>query len=386
MELSCREAGEETYGDYKMIKITHITSVHSRNDIRIFIKECSSLARKGYEVSLVVADGKGSEKRDGVSIVDAGAKEKSRHMRILKTASAAVKKAIATEADIYHLHDPELLLFSKELMRHGKVIYDAHEDVPRQILSKGWIPRPLRKPLSFITEKVENHYVKRLNGVVTATPFIKKRFIKINTHSIDINNYPKLKELGDIEHASEKKRLICYVGGISTIRGIFEMVQAMQYVNGKLLLAGNFSSEEEKAFARTLPGWEKVIELGFCDREQLKRVLALSSAGLVLFHPKPNHINSQPNKLFEYMGSGLPVVASSFPLWIKIVSSSKCGICVNPLNPKEIGKAINWILDNPKKTASMGRKGRKATQTNYNWETESKKLLNFYKKIVASQR
>lgn len=368
-----------------MIKITHITSVHSRNDIRIFIKECSSLARKGYEVSLIVADGKGNEKRGGVSVVDAGAKEKSRHMRILKTASAAVKKAIATEADIYHLHDPELLLFSKELMKHGKVIYDAHEDVPRQILSKGWIPSPLRRPLSFITEKVENHYVKRLNGVVAATPLIKRRFSRINTSTANINNFPILEELGHIEHAACNERFICYIGGISAIRGLFEMIRAMQYVDAKLLLAGNFSSEEERAFARTLPGWEKVIELGFCDRKQLKRVLALSSAGLVLFKPKPNHINSQPNKLFEYMGSGLPVVASSFPLWIKIVSCSKCGICVNPLNPREIGKAINWILDNPEKAAFMGRKGRKATQTNYNWETESKKLLNFYKKIGASQ-
>ncbi|EFC90805.1 glycosyl transferase group 1 [Dethiosulfovibrio peptidovorans DSM 11002] len=367
-----------------MKKITHITSVHPREDTRIFIKECSSLAQNGYKVSLVVADNKGNENRNRISIVDAGAKEKSRSLRIIKTARKVVDKAIATKADLYHIHDPELLLFSKKLLKHGKVIYDAHEDVPRQILSKGWIPRPLRRPLSFITEKVENHYVKRLNGVVTATPFIKKRFIKINTHSIDINNYPKLKELGDIEHASEKKRLICYVGGISTIRGIFEMVQAMQYVNGKLLLAGSFSNQKERDLVKTFPGWRKVIELGYCDRKKVKKILSLSRAGLVVLRPTINYIDALPVKLFEYMASEIPVVASSFPLWIKIVSSSKCGICVNPLNPKEIGKAINWILDNPKKAASMGRKGRKATQTNYNWETESKKLLNFYRNVVAS--
>jgi len=364
-----------------MKKVTHITSAHPRNDIRIFIKECSSLAQKGYEVSLVVADGKGSEKRDGVSIVDAGAKEQSRHMRILKTASAAVKKAIATEADIYHLHDPELLLFSKELMRHGKVIYDAHEDVPRQILSKGWIPSPLRRPLSFITEKVENHYVKRLNGVVAATPLIKRRFSRLNTSTANINNFPILEELGHIEHAACNERFICYIGGISAIRGLFEMVRAMQYVDAKLLLAGNFSSEEERAFARTLPGWEKVIELGFCDRERIKDVLSMSKAGLVVLRPTINYVDALPIKLFEYMAAEVPVVASSFPLWREIVMSSKCGICVDPLSPEDIGAAINRILDNPKKAASMGREGRKATQARYNWETERKKLLSFYRQM-----
>ncbi|SMG16997.1 glycosyltransferase [Dethiosulfovibrio salsuginis] len=361
-----------------MKKVTHITSAHPREDIRIFIKECSSLAQNGYKVSLIVADGKGHENKNNVSIIDAGAKEKSRYRRILKTTSDVVDKAIETKADIYHIHDPELLLFSKKLMKHGKLIYDAHEDVPRQILSKNWIHPFFRKLISLATEKTENYYAKKVSGVVAATPFIKKRFIKTNPLTENVNNFPILEELGDIQHPSSKERFVCYIGGLSAVRGLFEMIKAMEYVDGKLLLAGVFLSKEEKDLAQTLPGWKKIVDLGFCDRDKIKDILSLSRAGLVVLRPTINYVDALPIKLFEYMAAGLPVIASSFPLWRDIVLPIKCGICVNPLNPKHIGEAINWILDNPKKSDAMGRRGKKATQSTYNWEGEREKLLSFY--------
>lgn len=363
------------------MRIAHLTSVHPRYDTRIFLKECTSLANAGFEVNLIVADGKGDEEKHSIHILDAGRKRYNRFFRMTETIFRVYKKAVSTSADVYHMHDPELLFLVPWLLKHGKVIYDAHEDLPRQILSKHWIPKILRHGVSFISEKVENHYSRQVLGIVTATTFIANRFKKINNNVININNYPLLEEFSHVDRKQSNERFACYIGGISAERGIYEMVKAMEFVDGKLLLAGSFSRPIEREKAQKLPGWEKVIELGFCERGKVKEILSNARVGLVLFHPAPNHTNAQPNKLFEYMSSGLPVIASDFPLWRIIVDSADCGICVNPLDPKQISDAIKWILDNPEKAFIMGDAGKKAVEEIYNWEKEEKKMLDFYEDI-----
>ena len=82
------------------------------------------------------------------------------------------------------------------------------------------------------------------------------------------------------------------------------------------------------------------------------------------------------------MAASIPVIASNFPLWKEIVEKNKCGICVNPLNPREIAAAINWVLQNPADAAEMGRNGRKTIEEKYNWETESRKLISFYEQLL----
>lgn len=336
-----------------------------------------SLASSGFAVNLVVADGKGDETKNGVYILDAGAKPKSRAKRMASTVKLAYKKAIATKADVYHLHDPELLPLVPRLMERGKVIYDAHEDLPRQLLSKHWIPRLFRPAMASLFERVEDSYAKRVSGIIAATPFIAKRFERIHPHVCTVNNYPLLEEFEDIEHPPVKENIACYIGGIASIRGLFEMVKAMEHADGQLLLAGAFGNTKEREFAASLPGWDKVIELGFCDRRQVKDLFRRAKVGLVLFHPCPNHINAQPNKLFEYMAAGLPVIASDFPLWREIVETSGCGVCVDPLDTHAIATAIKWFFENPEEAVTMGKSGRRAVEDCYNWGNEEKRLVEF---------
>ncbi len=339
----------------------------------------------GFEVYFIVP-GAPTSMIEGIQIYGVTKETGSRLKRMTKTVGNVFRKALEIDADVYHFHDPELIPIGLKLKnKHGKkVIYDVHEDVPRQILSKKWLPQHLRFLVSKGLEIYENHAVKKFDHVITATPFIWDRFTKIGCNTTAINNYPLLEELKSESIVwSEKEDDVCYVGGIAIIRGIKEMVRAIEMTNNAtLLLAGEFAVPNEKELVSSLKGWEKVKELGFLNRDEIKGIYIKSKAGLVTLQPTINYIDALPVKMFEYMAAGIPVIASDFPLWRSIVVDSECGLCVDPLNPKKIADAINWIFHNPNEAKQMGLNGRHAVETKYNWEQESKKLIGVYKNLM----
>ena len=366
-----------------MTKICHLTSVHSRYDVRIFLKECKSLTKEGYNVSLVVADGKGDEIVEGVRIYDVG-KPESRIQRMLFSTKKIFKKALSLNTSIYHIHDPELIPAGLKLKKKGfKVIFDAHEDLPKQLLSKPYLTKTIRIFLSKFIDQFEKKTCNRFDAIVTATPFIREKFLKINSDTIDINNFPLLNELIKETTNNANKKNICYIGGITKIRGIKELVTAIGLMESEtqLILCGDFGEIELKKEVENLSSWSKVQYLEFVDRSKIREVLSHSIAGIVTFLPEPNHIESQPNKMFEYMSAGLPVICSNFPLWKQFINENRCGICVDPLKPREISAAIDFFASNSEIAQEMGRNGRLAVEQRYNWELEKKKLLDLYSKI-----
>lgn len=363
------------------MRIAHLTSVHPRYDTRIFLKQCRSLATSGHEVTLVVADAQPDEVKDGVRIVSVG-RSVGRADRMLRTTRRVYRQAVELDADVYHLHDPELLPIGLKLKRRGKrVIFDAHEDVPKQILGKHYLWRPLRRAVSGSVGAYEAWVCRRLDAVVTATPYIRDKFVPINPRSVDINNFPMLGELVTNGTAGETRaNQVCYVGGITAARGIREMVGAMDRVrNGvRLQLGGTFGTTALADEVRAFPGWERVDERGWLGRTDMARLFASSLAGIVAYLPAPNHIDAQPNKMFEYMSAGLPVIASHFPLWQEIIEGNACGLCVDPEDPNAIADAIDRLVDNPAEARKMGANGKRAVETRYNWTVEEQKLIDLY--------
>ena len=370
------------------IRIAHLTSVHSRFDIRIFVKMCSSLAKEKYSVFLVVADGQGDEVKNNVSIIDVGAKVGGRLLRITKTVKQVYDKAVALDAQIYHLHDPELIPVGLMLKRLGKiVVFDAHEDLPKQLLSKQYLNKYTRKLLSKCADVFEKFTLNKLDAVVAATPFIRNKFNQINRNSVDINNYPRLEEFIPVNEEMSKQSSVCYVGGISKLRGIKELVRSMEVLksDATLTLAGNFMEADVEDEVKAYSGWARVNELGWLDRKGVSSVMNNSIAGLVTLHPIINYQDALPVKMFEYMAAGIPVIASNITLWQQIIESARCGICVNPLEPNQIAKAIDYLSSNPTEAKEMGQNGREAVLHEYNWSVEEKKLFRLYDGLLSNQ-
>lgn len=366
-------------------KIVHFTTVHPAFDIRIFHKEAKTLAQAGYNVTLIAQHEK-EEIVNGVRIIPLP-RSKNRLSRFLILTWRAFFTAIRQRAQIYHFHDPELIPVGIALRLAGKkVIYDVHEDLPRQILSKPWIPRSLRSFVAKMAQMLEKLAAKCLNGIVAVTPNIANHFPEKKT--VIVQNFPLLSELTLAQSTvySERPLSIAYIGGIAFIRGAIEMVKAMEFlplhIPAKLFVAGTFESSSLEEKLRNLAGWSRVEYLGWLNRQKVMELLNNVRVGLVIIHPEPNYIESQPIKLFEYMAAGLPVVASDFPLWRQIVQEVGCGLLVDPLDPKAISQAITWLLEHPTEAEAMGKRGKQAVLDKYNWEREAEKLLKFYEKLI----
>ena len=355
------------------MKVYHISTVHPRYDGRIK-KEYVSLLEAGFDVSFVVADGKGDELYAGVKIIDAGFPGEGRKNRFLKGPKLVRKIIQRDNPDVLHFHDPELLFLAQKMAKKHIVIYDAHEDLPKQILHKFYIKPFLRIPIAFIAGYIEKRAAKKIHGVISVVDEIVERYQKYQSNTILVANYPTINAKENINYEL-KNGSIVYAGGVNKVRGVVEMVKVAKQIQMPIHIYGKIEKECESLSNSYAKFYGQIIQ------ENLFDIFKKSSIGLIVLHPVPNYINSSPNKLFEYMAYGMAVIASDFPVWRNIVDTYKCGICVNPLNIDEIANAISYLKNSPETVIEMGKNGRKAVLEHFNWEIESRKLIELYQKI-----
>ncbi len=368
-------------------KICHLTSAHPDGDIRIFHKSCVTLAKAGFETYCVVPNAE-TRVEQGVEIVSFNTGNSSRLKRFRKTIQQVLQRAIEINASVYHLHDPELLLIAKKLKKAtgAKIIFDSHEDVPKQIMDKIWIPKPFRAIVSKFYATFERRACKHVDAIISVTPIICNRFSGFHPVVELVANYPDLSEfqLHDNQNAEKIPRSLCYIGGFSKTRGIVELVKTMELIDAELHLAGWFESSELEEEVKKLEGWKKVNYYGKISRSEVQNLLAQCQIGAVTLLPTASYKEAYPIKMFEYMAAGIPVLASDFPLWRTLVEKYNCAEFVDPCKPELIAQKLENLFSKCD-LKQMGKNGRLAIQNEINWEHEGKKLIALYNRLIKDE-
>jgi len=175
-------------------RVVHLSSAHPVGDTRLFARECRSLARAGYAVTLVTPHDR-DVVVDGI-LVKAVPRASRRLERMTVTVARVYREAVKLQADLYHFHVVELIPAGLLLRARGKmVVYDVYEDAPRDILARDYLPTRVRRPVGWLLERLENFAAPRFSALVAATPKIGARFRPLNPRTVVVNNYPLRDEL-----------------------------------------------------------------------------------------------------------------------------------------------------------------------------------------------
>lgn len=369
-----------------MTRVCHITSAHAPEDVRIFHKECVSLAKAGYEVYLVQR-GESYEK-SGVHLVGLGAPPAGRLKRMTAFAKKAFETALALDADVYHLHDPELLPYGLKLKRRGKkVIFDSHERYVEQLRTKPYLPPWASALAAGLYGAYERRVLRRLDAAVLPCTFNGENpFEGQCARAPIISNAAILGEFYERYNpaAPKKDRQVCYVGGLTENRGITASLKAAAQAGAHLVLAGEFSPSDYEARLRAMPESSCLDYRGRLSRTEVADLLSESRIGLCVLLNRGQYwkFDTFGIKVFEYMSMGLPVILSSSAYNREMTQRYQFGLCADPENTEEFAAAVRYLLDNPEEARRMGENGRRAVKEEFNWGVEEKKLLALYEDIL----
>lgn len=369
----------------RKVKVCHFSSAHRWFDERIYQKECRSLARAGYEVVFLVPCDT-CVCTETVRVVTMP-KTSSRLERFTVGLATVLKLAIRERADVYHFHDPDLILAGTVLKTLGrKVIYDVHEDYEQSILSNERITPPLRRLLARLFRGVEMLLSRLFDAIIVVDSNIQSKFPSHKTERI--TNVPPLRFFDEARGVNQRGpfRLV-FLGSISENHGITQMLKAPQLAyhadRFELHLIGSLGASGLAMLWASNP---RVLHHGRIPWEQTLRMLTTADVGLLLYQPSPAHLHftgEGNTKLFEYMGSGLPVVYSDFPKLRALLDPIGCGIAVDPTDPDAIAAVFDYLYENPALRLQMAEAGRRAVRERYNWEAEECKLLAVYARVLG---
>ena len=372
--------------------VCHLTLLHKLDDARVFYKECRSLAKNGFDVTLVgFEDSDYQIVKDGVKIISINIPTKNRIEVIRKRGEAAYRKALEINADIYHIHEPELLSVAKKLKRKGKkVIFDSHEFYGWQLYFGVHKPKIINVPPAIMRlyarwyMRHEAKICRMLDAVIAVCTFKGKNYFENRaSRTVYIRNTPVINNEISQQDTSNCNS-IAYIGGLTYERGVTHLIKACHKANMKLILAGNFIKKGYKEELMAMPEWECVDYRGFLDRKGMDEVMRQSCIGVsnILNLGQYNNIDTFPTKVLDYMMMGLPVIISDTDFHKKMNEKYHFGICVDPSDVDKMAEAICFLRENPEKAKEFGENGRKMIVEDWNWSVDEQRLIELYRSII----
>lgn len=368
-------------------RVAHLSTSLNRYNQRMLGREAFSLQENGYDVLVVVNDMAGSETlENGVKILSTGFVSQGRWQRMTEGARRVYELGLAQNADIYHLHETELLPFALKLKQHGKkVIFDSHEFYGENIKGRKWIPWVFRRPVSSLYTWYETYVCRQIDGVISVAYWKGKDWFEGRSRrSVQVGNYPRADEYRMVSIPDYSVRTgVCYSGGLVAERGITNLVEAGKRSGTTVCLAGTFSSKEYEQMI--MQDSKHIRYLGFINsRKELFQIYADCAIGVSLLLDVGQYakLENLPTKVYEYMAAEMPVILSDFPYNRKLIEKYHFGLVANPADSDDIAEKIVWLLEHPKDAEKMGKNGKRLLEEQFTWERAAEPaLLQMYKEI-----
>lgn len=368
-----------------MIRVCHMTSAHRNDDGRIFKKECTSLARAGYDVTLV-AQGDSFES-NGVRVI--GVQRRSGRLERMLLASRDVyKAATSVDADIYHFHDPELLPYGAKLAKAGKcVIFDSHENYSSQIMMKEYLPGVLRNSISGLYRAYETYVCKRLAAVITPCRFGGESIFDGRAKCVAFVGNGCLEDACFVANLGSADRAdsICCLGSLTPARGITHLVRAAYRAGVRLILCGPI----DKAYLAQLQSMDefKCAEYrGLLSREELPAVMSECFAGVAAGLNVGQYALAEtlPTKVSEYLLNGLPVLLFDSPFNRAFMEKCKCGYIISTDDVDSFAKSINDLRVMVESGVDFAQTCREYALSHLTWKHDEAALLKLYENLSRS--
>lgn len=373
------------------MKICMLTSTHGPGDGRIFQKEAKSLAKEHEVTILAPSDGSGESITEGIRIVTVKRPGSTALHPI--TLLRLLRACLAEDADVYHCHEPDALLIGvlAKYLKGKRVIYDIHEHWPSEIpfdlrIRNGSL---IQRALSAFVSSVEIALARRAESTFAVSESVAARFRERGLEPVILSNY-SITDL-DIPYNLDRngRNLMFMAGNMQSFHGVGECIEAVsrvreRYPDVSLTLVGNVREDlSEYIGGSGRNGF--ITSTGFLPYREMYEKLSEGTAGLLVFQPTYYNISiGLPNKLFDYMLLGLPVIASDLPEIRSVVGSADCGILVDPRSVSEIADAITYFFDHPEEAQRMGANGRRAVLEKYNWSRMEADLLQAYRSLDSA--
>jgi glycosyltransferase involved in cell wall biosynthesis len=283
---------------------------------------------------------------------------------------------------ILHVHDLWVFPASalSAIFRGKPLIYDAHE------FASGLEIFNTKRLSGWIWKLCERILIRRAEVIITINEQHKKLFLnkyrKIPLPYV-IMNLP-FRERNSIPNQmldfSDRKNMVIYQGILKKGRGLKNTIKSIQSVNrGILGIIGHGELEYElRQLVSDLNLEEKVRFYGKISWDKLLSESQKAKAGIVLFEPlSENYKYAAPNKFFEYVMAGTPLIASKIPSFEYFISKFEVGLLVDPDSLDQISEAINKLLTDKFLWNRLHKNCLEAREI-WNWETQEDKLIDIY--------
>jgi glycosyltransferase involved in cell wall biosynthesis len=368
-------------------RITLVSVGRGPGDPRAMHKEARSLARCGYEVTYICNAAAGPMiTSDHVRVV-ALKMPASRLARQIHGPSMVLREAMRSQPDVVHVFDPALIGPAIRLgRRYGvRVVVDLPEDTAKQILQKSYLgSMAVRNLVSRAYRRMSQRWLPKVDLVIAATPSIAKS-LPAGCHHIIVSNFPAIAEIDTVRpldlpsgNVLPSVLRVVYVGGLSPIRGIRELVVVIGMLRGavELHLAGPVFDSRFLSELESMTGWQYCRYHGWLDWRGSIALVKACDVGACVMQAAPNQIEALPVKVFEYMACGKGSIVSSFPLWRRLFVGA--ALFVDPTKPASTARLMEQLLAEPVLLRRLAERGRLLAETRYSWESEAGRLADGY--------